>query len=66
MKYRVILRVRWNDFYFDFDSMIDAVTFLTEAIENYAGSDEDTEDNDSIRFEACLKIKKESPADANQ
>ena len=67
MKYRVILKVRWNDLYFDFVSMVEAMTFMSAAVDNYVGSDEDAAGNDPIRFEAYLMvIKEESPADANQ
>ena len=63
MKYRVIVNVRWNDIYFDFDDKEEAVIFLEKLFANYAGNDE--EDQQSVRFNASMTIIKESPAEGS-
>lgn len=63
MKYRVIVNVRWNDIYFDFDDKEEAVIFLEKLFTNYAGNDE--EDQQSVKFNASMTIIKESSTEGS-
>ena len=40
MKWRVILKIRYVDIYFDFDNLEDAGAFVTTALTHYNGDDD--------------------------
>lgn len=44
MKYRVTLTFSWHELYFDFNNVIDALTFMDAAVNQYIGSTDDTDE----------------------
>ena len=56
MKYRVIIKVRWNVIRYEFKTAIDAMTFMDAASRGYVGC-EDKEDEPT--YKVYMEIVKE-------
>ena len=66
MKYRVLLKIRWNQFFYDFDDKEEASIFLEKLIMNYSGNDEeDPAEQDRLNPEVYMTMISESPAGEN-
>lgn len=55
MKYRVTLTFSWHELYFDFNNVIDALTFMDAAVNQYIGSTDDT-DEKATAIRLCMEI----------
>ena len=58
MKYRVTLTFSWHELYFDFNNVIDALTFMDAAVKQYIGSTDDT-DEEATAIRLCMEIVNE-------
>ena len=56
MIYRVTIRIGYTKIYFDFNSAIDAMTFMDAAVRNESGTDADGRE-----FEVFLSMKDDAP-----
>lgn len=56
MIYRVTIRIGHAKIYFDFNSAIDAMTFMDAAVRNVSGTD-----GDGREFEVFLSMKDDAP-----
>ena len=66
MKYRVILKIRWNKFFYDFDDKEEASIFLEKLIMNYSGNDEeDSAEQNRIKPKVYMTMISNSPAGEN-
>ena len=63
MIFRVILKVRWNELYYDFSNEEKAVNFLKDLKLNYVGNDE--EDQDKITYDAYMTVIMESSTEGS-